>query len=67
MQGFKFVSDRLVVGKDGLPVLEPGYSEMAGVRFYRDRLVVGPYGQAVLERGRMEVVETKPPRYVGHR
>jgi hypothetical protein len=67
MQEMKFGPDRLVVGKDGLPVLEPGYSEIAGVRFYPERLVAGPYGQPVVEPGRVEIVEAVPPRYSGRR
>jgi hypothetical protein len=67
MQEMKFVADRIVVGRDGLPVLEPGYSEIAGVRFYQDRLVAGPYGQPVVEPGRVEIVKPAAPRYSGRR
>jgi hypothetical protein len=62
-QDMKFVPDRLVVGPHGQPVLESGYTEIAGVRFYPDRLVVGPHGQPVISKGRTEVVTSRcPPR-----
>lgn len=56
MQNIKFVSDRVVVGRYGQPVVEPGYTEIAGVRLYRDQIVVGPHGQAMIKKGKTEVI-----------
>lgn len=61
MQNIKFVSDRVVVGRYGQPVVEPGYTEIAGVRLYRDQIVVGPHGQAMVKKGRTEVVQNSAP------